>query len=77
MVYSLNGKEEKYTLSFTDQLAANNNFAASWTIFFFTARVGKTSLIMSLVSEEFPEEVNILISFLFLKCFKIIKIDLK
>ncbi len=26
--------------------------------FFFTAKVGKTSLIMSLVSEEFPDEVQ-------------------
>lgn len=28
-------------------------------ILFFTAKVGKTSLIMSLVSEEFPDEVLI------------------
>lgn len=32
--------------------------------FFLSAKVGKTSLIMSLVSEEFPDEVTNLCSFI-------------
>lgn len=53
------------------------HFITEIMMFVFTARVGKTSLIMSLVSEEFPEEVNSFMSFLYLKSFKFIKIELK